>query len=316
MAMNNLLGMLFVVFLGLFVYFGMIGFVCPKIQEKLVIRERISKLRPRSLEALKEKQKDNFSLLNPLVRKLNGRNKRQRQRAKTAEQEKREKELASQLYSAGINMPVQTYQFFKNMISAVAFAVSFLVVMTVMRSADQTSRLCVLLVGLIGPMIVFRFGLSAKITAKKTEIEKQLPNVLDLLSIAVDAGMGFDQALMYVTQNMDGPLVDELIIVNREMGLGVSRKDAFSHLAERTAIESVKGFGSAVVQASEMGLPIKNVLESQAASVREARVAAIKTKAAKASIKMLLPMVGFIFPVIFIILMGPAVLNILDSGVF
>lgn len=316
MAMNNLLGMLFVVFLGLFVYFGMIGFVCPKIQEKLVIRERISKLRPRSLEALKEKQKDNFSLLNPLVRKLNGRNKRQRQRAKTAEQEKREKELASQLYSAGINMPVQTYQFFKNMISSVAFAVSFLVVMTVMRSADQTSRLCVLLVGLIGPMIVFRFGLSAKITAKKTEIEKQLPNVLDLLSIAVDAGMGFDQALMYVTQNMDGPLVDELIIVNREMGLGVSRKDAFSHLAERTAIESVKGFGSAVVQASEMGLPIKNVLESQAASVREARVAAIKTKAAKASIKMLLPMVGFIFPVIFIILMGPAVLNILDSGVF
>lgn len=316
MAVNNLLGMLFVVFLGLFVYFGMIGFVCPKIQEKLVIRERISKLRPRSLDALKEKQKDNFSLLNRLVRKLNGRNKRQRQRAKTAEQEKREKELASQLYSAGINMPVQTYQFFKNMISAVAFAVSFLVVMTVMRSADQTSRLCVLLVGLIGPMIVFRFGLSAKITAKKTEIEKQLPNVLDLLSIAVDAGMGFDQALMYVTQNMDGPLVDELIIVNREMGLGVSRKDAFSHLAERTAIESVKGFGSAVVQASEMGLPIKNVLESQAASVREARVATIKTKAAKASIKMLLPMVGFIFPVIFIILMGPAVLNILDSGVF
>jgi tight adherence protein C len=142
-------------------------------------------------------------------------------------------------------------------------------------------------------------------------MEQQLPEVLDLLSVSVEAGLGFEQAVHHITMNMEGPLIDELTVTYREMAMGRARRDALTLLGQRCELEEMKTFVGALVQASQLGISIKNVLRSQSAAMRQSRKAKVQEKAMKVSVKMLFPMVMFIFPVIFIILLGPAVVNVL-----
>jgi tight adherence protein C len=158
-----------------------------------------------------------------------------------------------------------------------------------------------------------RFVLTRSITKRKRRMEKQLPDVLDLLSVSVEAGLGFEQAVHHITTNMEGPLIDELTVTYREMAMGRTRKDALTLLGQRCELEEIKAFVSALVQATQLGISMKNVLRSQAAAMRQARKAKVQEKAMKVSVKMLFPMVLFIFPVIFIILLGPAVVNVLKA---
>lgn len=156
-----------------------------------------------------------------------------------------------------------------------------------------------------------RFFLTRSISNRKRQMEQQLPDVLDLLSVSVEAGLGFEQAIGHITNNMEGPLIDELTVTYREMSMGRTRKDALTLLGERCDIEEIKSFAGALAQASSLGISIKNVLRSQAAAMRQARRAKVQEKAMKVSVKMLFPMVAFIFPVIFIMLLGPAIVNVL-----
>jgi tight adherence protein C len=151
------------------------------------------------------------------------------------------------------------------------------------------------------------------IKRRNQQIEQQLPDVLDLLSVSVEAGLGFEQAVQHVTTNMEGPLIDELTVTYREMSMGRSRKDALALLAERCDIEEVKSFAGALAQAAQLGISIKNVLRSQSTAMRQSRRAKVQEKAMKVSVKMLFPMLIFIFPVIFIMLLGPAVVNVLKT---
>lgn len=227
---------------------------------------------------------------------------------KTKSNEKKIEELSQQLYSAGMTISASNYMFILNILTVVAGVLGFLIGMK-MSSGDIISSLLFFLIGLIAPYILARFMLKANIKKRFGTMEQQLPDVLDLLSLSVDAGMGFDQALQYVVENMHGPFIDELAVVLREMSLGRTRKDALQHLSEKCGAESITGFTSAVIQSTEMGISMRDVLKMQAKAVRDARVAYLKQKAAKASIKMLIPMVVFIFPVLFIILMGPAAIQ-------
>ena len=178
---------------------------------------------------------------------------------------------------------------------------------------NQTTAVLFMLVFIAAPMILTRYLLKAKITSRTKKMERQLPDVLDLLAIAVDAGMGFDQALQYVITDMKGPFIDELTVTTRQMSFGKTRMEAFDALSKRCSQKSVTNFCSAVVQAAKVGIPIRNVLESQAQAIRQDHMAQVEQKAAKASIRMILPMVGFIFPVIFIVLLGPSVLSLMDN---
>ncbi|KGP75169.1 hypothetical protein JT05_12180, partial [Desulfosporosinus sp. Tol-M] len=110
-----------------------------------------------------------------------------------------------------------------------------------------------------------------------------------------------------------GPLVDELSIAYREMTMGRTRREALLDLGERSGVEEVQSFARAVVQAGQMGISIKNVLQSQAEVIRQARRNKIEEKAMKISVKILIPMTLFIFPVIFIALLGPAAVNIYNQ---
>lgn len=162
-------------------------------------------------------------------------------------------------------------------------------------------------IGIILPFLM----LNQKIAARKLTIQKALPDVLDLLTVSVEAGLGFDGALAKLTEKMKGPLVEEFNRVLQEIRVGVSRRDALANLGKRCDVPDLSLFTTSLIQADQLGVSIGNVLRVQSVSMRDKRKQRAEEKAMKAPIKMMLPLVLFIFPTIFIVLLGPAVIQIL-----
>ena len=155
-----------------------------------------------------------------------------------------------------------------------------------------------------------KFYLTARIKQRQTAIQKELPDVLDLLTVSVDAGLGFDAALMRVVEKFSGELSKELRKTLQEMQMGKTREEALKDLGERTGVEDLLTFISSMIQADQLGVSISKVIRTQAEQVRLKKRQRIEEKAMQAPIKMLFPLVFFIFPSIFIVLLGPAVLRI------
>ncbi|MGI6555315.1 MAG: type II secretion system F family protein [Bacillota bacterium] len=166
--------------------------------------------------------------------------------------------------------------------------------------------------GFLGYFIPDLF-LKIKRTSRQEEIRRQLPDVLDLLTVSVEAGLGFDAAVSKVVEKMDGALPRELGRLLQEIKMGKPRRESLKDLRDRIAVEDVSNFISAVLQADHLGVGIGNVLRLQASDSREKRRQEAQEKAQKAPVKMVLPLVLFIFPAIFIVLLGPALLNIIDT---
>ncbi len=157
------------------------------------------------------------------------------------------------------------------------------------------------------------FWLAKKVTQRKSRILLQLPDALDLLTISVEAGLGFDAAIAEVTQKWDNEIATEFGMVLSEMKLGKSRREALKSMARRIDIPEMKIFVGAIVQAEEIGMGISRALSIQAEQMRLRRRQKAEEKAHKAVIKILLPMVFFIFPAIFVVLLGPAVPGMLEA---
>lgn len=168
-------------------------------------------------------------------------------------------------------------------------------------------------VGAFGAYTVLRYVCTATGTSRKNAMEKQLPDALDLLSVSVTAGLGFERALLHLVETMEGPLIDEFAVTCREMSLGRPRREALALLAERCGVEDLTTVTGSLIQAGQLGIPISNVLQSQSAAIRRTRRNKVKEKAAKVSTKMLLPMIGLIFPVLLIVLLGPSVITIIEE---
>ena len=155
--------------------------------------------------------------------------------------------------------------------------------------------------------------LRQQVSRRKIEITRSLPDVLDLLTVSVKAGLGFDSALRKVTEKMKGSLPDELQKVLHEIRMGVPRHEALRCMAERTGVEPLKAFVSTIIQADQLGVSITNVLSLQSESLRDKRRQKAEEAAMKAPVKMLFPMIMFIFPTIFIVLLGPVVIQLLSN---
>ncbi|MCL6547785.1 MAG: type II secretion system F family protein [Alicyclobacillus sp.] len=164
------------------------------------------------------------------------------------------------------------------------------------------------LLGWVGPDV----WLTRRVRDRQRELLKQLPSVLDLLTVSVEAGLGFDQALARVADKAAGPLAEELERVLREMGLGSSRTDALQRMADRVGVDAVKSLVSSLIQADRLGVGLARVLRVQAAEVRRQRRMDAEERAMKAPVKMLFPLVAFVFPALFIVIMGPAVLRVMQ----
>lgn len=168
------------------------------------------------------------------------------------------------------------------------------------------------LMGMILGLIVMKYRLLVKMRLRKEDMRSQMPEVLDLLYVSVEAGLGFDAALIHVTNSLKGPLIEELDTTQKQIKLGKQRRDALRELGERTALEEMLSFTSAVIQAEQLGISLNNVLTTQSHQIRTNRRHIIEEKAMKAPVKIIIPLVLFIFPVILIILLAPAIINIVN----
>lgn len=155
--------------------------------------------------------------------------------------------------------------------------------------------------------------LNSRVRRRKSQVEKSLPDVLDLLTVSVEAGLGFDGALMKVAEKSKGVLADEFVLMLQECHMGKQRRQALRDMADRVAVDDLSSFCGSIILADTLGISIGNVLRTQSNQMRQKRRQRTEESAMKAPIKMLFPMVLFIFPAIFIIILGPAVLQIMKA---
>ena len=160
---------------------------------------------------------------------------------------------------------------------------------------------------------ILPYYLYRKIRLRRKQIRQSLPDVLDMLTISVEAGLSFDSALVKLAEKMKGPLVEELSRVLQELRIGIPRKTALVNMAERCAVEDLSLFVSAIVQADQLGVGIARVLRIQSNEARDKRRMSVRELAMKAPIKMLFPLVFFVFPALFVVVLGPAVLSIIKT---
>jgi tight adherence protein C len=152
------------------------------------------------------------------------------------------------------------------------------------------------------------FWLKQKVDSRRSEIQKGLPDAMDLLVIAVDAGLGFDAALARVTDKYKNALSEEFAKVLREVSLGRPRLEAMDEMGRSSGVEDLHNFIQAIIQSEQFGTGIGKILRIQADEMRRKRRQRAQEKAAQATLKMMLPMVGCIFPTLWIVLLGPAAL--------
>jgi tight adherence protein C len=168
----------------------------------------------------------------------------------------------------------------------------------------------------IGGFLFFKGAdvmLGRRVEERQVQIRTKLPDVLDLLVISVEAGLGFEQALDRTVGAVPGPLTDEFVRMLGEVRAGASRADAMRNMERRVNVPELRSFVLAIIQADTFGVSIGRVLRAQAEEMRIKRKQLAQEKAQKAPVKMLIPMVFCVFPALFIVVLGPAILNIMES---
>lgn len=148
---------------------------------------------------------------------------------------------------------------------------------------------------------------------RSEELRDSLADAVDLMTISVEAGLGFDAAVQQVARNTDGPLAEEFARMLREMQLGQGRSEALRGLAERTNLDEIRSFVSSMVQADSFGIPIAQVLRVQSSEMRVKRRQRAEHKAQQVPVKITIPLIFCILPCLFVMIMGPAVLQIMDN---
>jgi len=165
-------------------------------------------------------------------------------------------------------------------------------------------------VGFLGPV----FWLRRVAQRRRHLIRRQLPDMLDLITLSIEAGLAFDGAVYEAARRFKGPLADELMKVMREVTLGKPRAQALRDMAERLKLEDISLLVSAVHQAETLGSPLATALKALGEELRKKRLRMIREQIAKLPVKLIFPLVLFIFPTLFIVILGPAVIQALRTG--
>ena len=256
-----------------------------------------------SLEEIELQQPVMERTMRPLMRRLSGLGARLTSRERIGRTE-------SKLAEAGYPYGLRTVDFLglKVVSALVVGGLAFLLFGLVVGGPSTG-----IIIGGGGLMVGFfvpDFWLTRRIKSRQKAILLSIPDVLDLLTISVKAGLGFDAALGKVVEKSEGPLSDEFRRALAEVRIGKARRDALRELVARTNVPALTNFIGAIIQAESLGVAIANVLEVQSEQLRIERRQRAEEMAAKAPIKMLFPLVGCIFPSMFIVILGPALILI------
>ncbi len=249
--------------------------------------------------------------IKPIVDKLSNLDAQGKKQTKSARKRQETEKLALQLRKAGIHMSTGSFTYLK---TAVAILGTIIFVGIGFLLMDVTNYFWMIIVvgsmlSILAPTIV----LNSKIKSHQQAIRAQLADTLDLLSVCMEAGLSFDASLLKVSERMEGPLIDELVTVFRQIQLGKSRNDALKTLSDSTDVDELKTFVSAVIQANTLGIPITNVLAAQSEQLRVTKREEIREKAAKVPSKMTIPTVLLILPAIICVIMGPVIIQVMDQ---
>lgn len=249
--------------------------------------------------------------IKPIVTKLASLDEKGNKQSKSARKRQETEKLALQLRKAGMHMSTGSFNYLKLAVMVVGIILSVGIGLLL---KDVTSYyIMIIIVGSMLSALSPTLVLNAKIKKHQDAIKAQLPDTLDLLSVCMEAGLSFDASLLKVSERMEGPLIDELVTVFRQIQLGKSRNDALKTLSDSTDVSELKTFISAVIQANTLGIPITNVLAAQSEQLRIAKREQIKEKAAKVPSKMTIPTVLLILPAIICVIMGPVVIQVKDQ---
>lgn len=221
--------------------------------------------------------------------------------------------IANRLMAAGLarSMSPQMYLALKG--GLVFVAVVFGAVVLFSGAVAPAIGMLVALGGSAIGYIAPDFYINSRTRARREMMQMELPNVLDLLCVSVEAGLGFDAAVAKLSERMVGPLVDEFGLVLHEMRIGESRSEALKNLSERVDVREVSQFCRAIIQADQLGIALSRILRVQSHDMRVRRQLAAEEKAMKAPVKMLFPTVLFVFPSMFVVALGPAALNLMQT---
>ncbi|MFT5872933.1 MAG: tight adherence protein C [Clostridium sp.] len=177
--------------------------------------------------------------------------------------------------------------------------------------ADFLKALLIALIIMLLISTIFNFYLSRKISTRKKMIVRELPYTLDLITVSVEAGLSFDGAMARVIANIRGELCDEFAKTLKEIRMGIQRKVALKNMSERCEVKELSMLLTSLIQADDLGVGLAHVLRLESEALREHRKQVARETAMKAPIKMLFPLIFFIFPSIFIIILGPTVIKML-----
>ena len=218
-----------------------------------------------------------------------------------------------QILHAGLSGSVRAEEFVTAQAVAVAAGLlGAVVAVSVFDLSTSHTTLVLVLLPAVGGLVPSSW-LNRKVQERKDAILNDLPDVVDLLAISVEAGVGFEGGLEVVCSHFDCPLSEELSRTLKEMELGLPRREALQNLKRRTDVPDLSNFVMALTQADALGMPIGRILHTQAKEMRSKRRARAREKAAKLPVKILFPLVTFIFPAVLIVILGPAMASVAEA---
>lgn len=298
---------LFVIILSVFgtVCFTLIGFNTKKLGKEA--QDRITRaIGQRDIILEEDKRTLNERLLRPVLHKFAHR--------LTGLAPKRQREQTiTRLSAAGLSAQWEEVEW-----KGLQYALSILLCLFFLGifSLLNTPFLTGLEMGCIGLLLGYMIPdswLKAKAKQRLQEIKKTLPDTLDLLTVSVEAGLGFDAALLKVVEKQKGVLSEEFLRVLQEIKMGRPRRESLRDLVRRyKSAEDLGNVIASIVQADQLGISIGGVLRNQALQIRQKQRQRIEEKAQKAPVKMMIPLVFFVFPTIFIVVIGPAAIQIIE----
>lgn len=217
------------------------------------------------------------------------------------------------LVHAGLAGSVRAEEFVTAQVLATGFGLVAAVAWSALgHPSPRLGVLAVVLLPAIGALAPSAW-LNRRVTERKLAIRNDLPDVLDLMAISVEAGVAFEGAMEVVCRNFDSPLAEELSRTLKEMELGLPRREALHNLKRRTEVPELSNFVLALTQADALGMPVGRVLKAQAHEMRIRRRQWAREQAGKLPVKILFPLVGLIFPAILVVVLGPAAISIAKS---